>query len=801
MLSSARIPSFQRDHLPSLDGLRAVAILLVLWFHLPRSVLPTWINQASIALDPGYFGVDLFFVLSGFLITRILLFDKQSRTKGCLRQFYLRRAFRIFPIYYLLLTVCAIVATHGAPIPFWVYLNNFVYIFHGGPGYLRHTWSLAVEEHFYIVFPLLVYFSPTKWGGLASLIVLPGIAMISIVLFRSLELNKVQLVDYVYMASNVRMLSLTLGAGMAYVEPWLRLSWIRSACIAATVFLASAIALLWLPKASPFYFEFRTLLAAGVCWGTLLGVVSADWGHLRFNVLRLSALAYLGSISYGLYLYHQPLFSAFRLHDSPTSGRVALAVLTVFLVASLSHHLVERPLIKVGRRLTSKKSGNAGENGSESTAFQHPLINTVKKVAVQQASLASYRVPVFRELARFSTIDLTVFSGGLKAFDNQTSHEFLIQEIPVKRFRFVGVPVFWHAAQWKAANKMHFDVCVLVWNVQYLNLIPSMLRARFGGVRTVLWGHGFSKRESWLRRFSRDLFARFADAILFYDQSTAKSFESRNAWARGRCYVAANTIETTKIDECRDQLLPMVDGVATSSDRLRDFRESVGLIGPTLLYVSRFDANNRVDLLVEAFGRMAKIDSKMRLVIIGKGNPESESLRSLIQKLGLEKVVIVLGAVYDEAELAPWFCSADLFVYPANIGLSLNHAMAYGLPVITSDALEKQNPEINYLIPGKNGLLYRDGNVCDLVRVIEAGLESSRNRQMSECARQTMAHWTLARMVDGLRAAIEAGDGNVIVSAKQSMQPHRGQADKDSSDDDRTESPVGIEPPTTTENS
>lgn len=759
-MSSARRPSFQRDHLPSLDGLRAAAILLVLWFHLPRSVLPNWINRASIALDPGYFGVDLFFVLSGFLVTRILLFDKSSNEHGSLSRFYVRRLFRIFPIYYLLLTVCAIFGSQDVPLSFWAYLNNFVYIFDSGPGYLRHTWSLAVEEHFYIFFPPLVYRLPAKWGAWISFVVLPAAGLISIALFQASQGVEHRLVNFVYMATNVRLISLTLGAGLAYVEPWMRTSWVRSGCIAATVLAASAIGLFCLPKASIFYFELRTLLAAGVCWGTLLAATSADWGQLRFNALRLPGLAYVGSISYGLYLFHQPLFSLFKLHESPTALQVIVALGTLFVVASISYRFVERPFLQIGRRLTQndKRSMKPTGHGNDN-ANVHSL--PMRRVAIQQASLASYRVPVFRDLARSPGLEVTVLSGRLKEFDNQTSDDFRVTEIPVNRFRLLGIPVFWHPAQWSAVNPKHFDVAVLVWNVQYINLVPSILRGRLGGVRVVLWGHGFSKRESWLRRFPRELIARLADGLLFYDHPTAKDFARRNRWARGRCYVAANTIETTQIEHGRNRLLGSNQQGTIVSQELMDFRSREGLLGPTLLYVSRFDARNRVDLLVDAISRLAADHPAMRLVIIGKGNPESEALRSQIEQLGLQQHIVVKGAMYDESKLAPWFCSADLFVYPANIGLSLNHAMAYGLPVITSDALEKQNPEIHYLEPGKNGLLYRDGDLDDLVRVIKEALITSRKEELSKCACQTMEYWTLKRMVDGLRASIDGSEAGV----------------------------------------
>lgn len=747
--------TYNRDHLPSLDGLRAVAILLVLWFHVPREVLPEWLNRIAVALDPGYFGVDLFFVLSGFLVTRILLFNKTSKNDRSLVKFYLRRTLRIFPIYYLVLVVCATQDQKNVPWSFFFYLNNYVYIFDDGPGYLRHTWSLAVEEHFYLFFPLLVYFLPNKVGTLASFFVIPTAALASISGFRCVADDPERIVDFVYMATNVRVISLCFGAGLAYIEPWMRISWKRSSCMAALAVFASASVLLFLPKSSDFYFELRTLFASGVCCGTLLGVASADWGKLKFNPLHFPVLAYIGSISYGLYLYHQPVFELFGLRESPTTANLIFATMVVFSLASLSYKFIELPILNFGKCILNNTSLPSQAPRARNEDTTEPRFF---RVAIQQASLASYRVPVFRDLAKLPALSLTVFSGGLRDFDNQTSSDFQVVEVPIRRIRLLGIPVFWHVAQWQAVNRSRFDVAVLVWNVQYVHLIPSLVRARLTGVRVVLWGHGYSKQESWFRRFPREVVARFADSLLFYDHHTAKDFISRHPWASSRCYVAPNTIDTTSILRCKDRLLGTPAHDKDTTDTLLNFRESRNLLGPTLLYVSRFDPDNRVDLLVEAVSRLVPQIPSLRLIIIGKGNPESDSLCTQIRQLGLDSHVIVKGAIYEEEELAPWFCSANLFVYPSNIGLSLNHAMAYGLPVITSDALEKQNPEIHYLVHGKNGFLFRDGSVDGLVDVIRLALDPEQQGRLSEGANQTMSFWTLSRMVDGLRDSIHGVD-------------------------------------------
>lgn len=155
-------------HIPALDGLRGVAILLVVFYHLANS-LEGEFGYGNLLLSVakiGWIGVDLFFVLSGFLITGILYDSKTSKSTNYFKKFYMRRLLRIFPLYYGILVLFAIYYTiwpnsglhgHDNPAWIWIFMTNFVMSWGGAFGVLDHFWSLAVEEHFYLVWPLTVF--------------------------------------------------------------------------------------------------------------------------------------------------------------------------------------------------------------------------------------------------------------------------------------------------------------------------------------------------------------------------------------------------------------------------------------------------------------------------------------------------------------------------------------------------------------------------------------------------------------------------------------------------------------------
>ena len=151
--------STNRQYYPALDGLRGLAILLVIFLHNFG-----FMNYFFF----GWLGVDLFFVLSGFLITDILL--NSLGKPNFLKNFYLRRIFRIFPLYYLVLVICLLIIPRIGSLHLntqyytenqgwlWSYLQNWLFIFKEpyGDKILLHTWSLAVEEQFYLVWPLII---------------------------------------------------------------------------------------------------------------------------------------------------------------------------------------------------------------------------------------------------------------------------------------------------------------------------------------------------------------------------------------------------------------------------------------------------------------------------------------------------------------------------------------------------------------------------------------------------------------------------------------------------------------------
>ncbi|MFG0284831.1 MAG: glycosyltransferase family 4 protein [Phycisphaerales bacterium JB039] len=372
------------------------------------------------------------------------------------------------------------------------------------------------------------------------------------------------------------------------------------------------------------------------------------------------------------------------------------------------------------------------------------------RIILQQPALPKYRIPVFRELAARPGLEVTVlYSGGsdIPAAAADGFEATRVQErILLRRPRQLR----WEPAQIASASRRRCDVLVLEWNAGVASLVPALLLARLRGVGTVLWGHGYSKREQPGARAVRNAVGRLADCLLLYNHMAADALVAYG-FRPDRIFVALNALDQTPIARARDTW-------RASPGRMQEFRESRDVAGRRIvLFVSRLEADNGIDLLIRAAASLKDSRPELTVAIIGHG-PAQPDLERLAAELGVADRVRFLGAIYEEDELAPWFLAADVFCYPRNIGLSLLHAFGYGLPVITDDNLRAQNPEIEALRDGKNGLLYKAGDTGALAAAIDRLLtdEPLRQRLSAEAERTVAEQFTLANMVDGMEAAIRA---------------------------------------------
>ena len=360
----------ERRYIPGLDGIRAVAVLAVLLFHFGVS-----------GLDGGLLGVDVFFVLSGFLITSLLL--QEWAQTGTLRfaAFYARRARRLLPGLLLLLALVAayaawfarsdtLSAVRSDAVSTLLYVANWHFIFSdqgyfqwtGPPSPLLHTWSLAVEEQFYLVWPAVCWVVLRRFGrrGLAVAALVGIVASAAVT--AALVTAHVS-VDRLYYGTDVRTQEVMVGALLAVVGPrltrWVqgsrgsprhRLSSVRWRQrwlgLAGTVGLAGLVVMFHTVSGAGSFLYRGGFLVVALSTAAVIALVVHGPRQPVTRVLAVAPLRYLGRISYGVYLYHFPLFLILTAPRMGLDGPalLALRVAATVALASLSYHFVEAPI-------------------------------------------------------------------------------------------------------------------------------------------------------------------------------------------------------------------------------------------------------------------------------------------------------------------------------------------------------------------------------------------------------------------------------------------------------------------------
>ena len=354
--------SGEMGYLPGLDGLRALAVLGVLLYHADI----TWIRG-------GFLGVDVFFVLSGFLITSLILEEFERTGRVNFRQFYLRRARRLLPALFAVLLVTAALAAFLArdaaaqfvkdAVASVFYVTNWSYIVSdqsyfeamARPPLLQHLWSLAVEEQFYLVWPLVALLLARLFGrtGVGFVAFILSLASTAWLVFMSIA-NNFPTVDpsRAYFGTDTHCMGLLLGAALATVwrpgRARRHLSWLAAALV-TILGLASLGGVIYIfgtvGEYSPLlYHGGFFVLAALVC---ILVFAATHPGAPFGRMLGTQPWRYIGQRSYGLYLWHWPIFMLLRPGiDTPLDGyaNVAVQLAITFAVAELSYRYIELPI-------------------------------------------------------------------------------------------------------------------------------------------------------------------------------------------------------------------------------------------------------------------------------------------------------------------------------------------------------------------------------------------------------------------------------------------------------------------------
>jgi peptidoglycan/LPS O-acetylase OafA/YrhL len=361
----------------ALDGLRGVAVLLVVAGHVQAVLVPVVLGAPDTAgpFPGGFFGVDVFFVLSGLLITSLLVREHGHRGSIALGRFWWHRALRLLPALYVLLAVSSLYAwrTDLSMETQWrsvraalTYTSNWAWKWDGFDSVfgLGHLWSLAIEFQFYVVWPLVVLallrLDPS--GIVLAATTAAAIALVAV--NRAVLFDQGEPALFLYQRTDTRIDGLLIGSLLALVW-WRRprlvrfLAWPAWLAVPAIAYLVGTVR-----YPDPWLYQWG-FTAMAVAIAVVVGAVISD-AWLPARLLQVWPLVLVGRVSYGLYLWHLPIFEVVYRYggDWGAPVRVAVGLVASGVATAASWKLVESPLRTYRRRDRARHATPASTSGS-----------------------------------------------------------------------------------------------------------------------------------------------------------------------------------------------------------------------------------------------------------------------------------------------------------------------------------------------------------------------------------------------------------------------------------------------------
>jgi peptidoglycan/LPS O-acetylase OafA/YrhL len=336
-------PQSSQTHLPSrrlhFDSMRALMFISVYAGHVTTSHISSFFGSGFINAASS-FGFYAYLVLSGFLITRILIGSDTGKTWSDVREFWLRRTLRIFPIYYLTLAVLFVCGQLPEPLPFVTYVSN-IYLFsiNQMEGSVCHLWSLAVEEQFYLLFPLAFLFTPKKHRLNLIVALLAICFVVHTTCAAAFPGHKWKLL----LPSSGQ--CLLAGAIAGYYDMKIKQGDTTRLLLVSLALNVALIAWQSFDKTLPHTMIFLDSAALALFFYSLWRTRN----QFICKSLSNKLLVHLGQISYAMYLFHLPIL--YLLIDFPLPEKIAIGFVSTALLASASWYLFESPINNLRNKL------------------------------------------------------------------------------------------------------------------------------------------------------------------------------------------------------------------------------------------------------------------------------------------------------------------------------------------------------------------------------------------------------------------------------------------------------------------
>lgn len=373
-------------------------------------------------------------------------------------------------------------------------------------------------------------------------------------------------------------------------------------------------------------------------------------------------------------------------------------------------------------------------------------------VDIVQPRIAHYRLPLYQGLKQDPRLDIKI-QASKECFGNKSvaglGREFDLNHRAVRIF---GSSFIWQKGLRLIKARKKGDVLVVCGDLHFLSIFPLILKARLKGVAVIWWGHHLSANARPVLVRIRLIVAKICSDIMLCYTAQGREYLVQRGFSPKIVFSTGNTI---------DQKAVSAAVACWGEKELNKFKEEHGMTGKrVLLFCSVLRKKTNLEVLLRAIADEQLKEQKMVLVIIGDGETR-EDYEKMASSLGVEASIMWLGAITEQKLLAPWFLSADIFVYPGAIGLSLLHAFAYGLPVITHSCAENHGPEFVVFEDGVNGMAFEENNSSNFASKIKTVLcnHELQKKLSANAWKQLHEIHTMEKMIANFKKAIIYASG------------------------------------------
>lgn len=359
----------------------------------------------------------------------------------------------------------------------------------------------------------------------------------------------------------------------------------------------------------------------------------------------------------------------------------------------------------------------------------------MKKVAIICKYLPYYRLAVFNHLSKIKSIKYCIVGDtqgkeGIKtipwSFAQINPSNGGVSWEKSKSFYYKNsLQVFQTSVVSKFFSK-EYDLFILDGATSHISTWLFAFLCKLTGKKSIFWSHGFKGTDKGLKKMIKIIFFKYLpDGLILYGDFS-KSQMVKDGFKSDKIFVIGNSLNYENQKTIRTSLL-------RQKENLLEFKNSIFIEdNKTVLFIGRLHDNKKIDKLLQALITLNKENLKLNCIIIGLG-PAKQNLLDLVKTNQLDSQIYFAGELYDEEEIAKLFLISDLMVSPGNVGLNCIHSLSYGIPVITHDNFCFQNPEVEAITPGKNGLFYKYEDFHDLTLKIKKWFSIEHVDLFNEC--------------------------------------------------------------------